>query len=106
MTRSRSQMNPVIAPATSRCSIHDDPASALVEQIDVRKIIEKQTSFRINLSKLYRPQSNISPLNRAELLDHLQEICNFAGFRRETYFLAQSFIDVALTHWNVLIGKF
>lgn len=35
-------------------------------------------------------------INRAILLDNLQLLCRDYGFRRETYYLAQSYVDAYL----------
>ena len=65
-----------------------------------------QKSFKVDLTKLDKHESLVTPLNRAELLDYLQEICGGDCFRRQTYYLAQSYIDQALTRQDVRIQKF
>lgn len=80
----------------------------LNEQIDIRYAIKMQADRKIDLSKLDTTQKrgSISRLNRAELLEHLQGICSEVGFRRQTYYLALTYIDVTLTHEQVNINKF
>jgi cyclin E len=48
----------------------------------------------------------VTPLNRAELLDYLQEICGGDCFRRQTYYLAQSYVDQVLSRQDHRINKF
>jgi hypothetical protein len=62
-----------------------------------------QKFFKVDMSKLDRPDSSVTPLNRAELLDYLQEICGGDCFRRQTYYLAQSYVDLALSKLDIRI---
>jgi len=43
------------------------------------------------------------PQNRALLLDYLQNECQKYNFRRETYYLIQSYIDTYLDRKTILI---
>jgi Cyclin, N-terminal domain len=58
------------------------------------------------LSRIDRNEGGITPLNRAELLDYLQEICGGDCYRRQTYHLAQHYVDMVLTRQAVKISKF
>ena len=65
-----------------------------------------QKVFQVDLSKLDQQDSGVTPLNRAELLDYLQEICGGDGFRRQTYYFAQSYVDQVLSRQDHRIHKF
>jgi cyclin E len=64
-----------------------------------------QPYFMANLDRLERRESEVTLLNRAELLDYLQKTCDGECFRRQTYYLAQTYIDQVLTRQSIRINK-
>lgn len=56
-----------------------------------------QRNYAVELSRLTRQGPGITPLNRAELLEYLQQICDGDCYRRQTYYLAQHYIDMVLS---------
>jgi hypothetical protein len=76
----------------------------LNEQIDIKRVIEDQRHLNVDLHRLRKghlirghPIHLISGLNRAELFEYLQEVCQGDSLLRQTYYTAVSYVDLALS---------
>ena len=71
----------------------------LIESIlgaaDIKNCREKSEDSRHQMKQVKHSKENL-PENRALLLDYLQAECEKFNFRRETYYLCQSYVDTYL----------
>ena len=68
--------------------------------LDIRslKIKSEKSHFRMRFLVSYQNSNMQLSENRARLLNYLQHKCQNYHFKRETYYLSQSFFDAVLTH--------
>ena len=59
----------------------------------IYSLLEKETEYACNPFSLQLHQPNVTPLMRAILLDWMMEVCSEFTLKRESYYLAVSYVD-------------